>query len=141
MDAGEERDSFAYGSLGELVPWPDDEHFPNIPADEALDLFLGWVESRGLELWEHQEEALVDLAAGSHVILGTPTGSGKSLVALGLCFMAMCTDRRSYYTAPIKALVSEKFFELCDVLGRDNVGMITGDTVINAEARTCSSCS
>ena len=48
MDAGEERDSFAYGSLGELVPWPDDEHFPNIPADEALDLFLGWVESRGL---------------------------------------------------------------------------------------------
>ena len=134
MDAGEGRDPFAYGSLGELVPWPDDEHFPNIPADEALDLFLGWVESRGLELWEHQEEALVDLAAGSHVILGTPTGSGKSLVALGLCFMAMCTDRRSYYTAPIKALVSEKFFELCDVLGRDNVGMITGDTVINAEA-------
>ena len=134
MSTEEETGPFAYGSLGALVPWPDDEHFPNIPADEALELFLGWVESRGMELWEHQEEALLDLAAGNHVILGTPTGSGKSMVALGMCFMAMCTDRRSYYTAPIKALVSEKFFELCDVLGRDNVGMITGDTVINHEA-------
>ncbi len=134
MSADENNGAFAYGSLGDLVPWPDDEHFPNIPADEALELFLGWVESRGMELWEHQEEALLDLAAGNHVILGTPTGSGKSMVALGMCFMAMCTDRRSYYTAPIKALVSEKFFELCDVLGRDNVGMITGDTVINHEA-------
>ena len=134
MSTEEETGPFAYGSLGALVPWPDDEHFPNIPADEALELFLGWAESRGMELWEHQEEALLDLAAGNHVILGTPTGSGKSMVALGMCFMAMCTDRRSYYTAPIKALVSEKFFELCDVLGRDNVGMITGDTVINSEA-------
>ena len=134
MSTEEETGPFAYGSLGALVPWPDDEHFPNIPADEALELFLGWTESRSMELWEHQEEALLDLAAGNHVILGTPTGSGKSMVALGMCFMAMCTDRRSYYTAPIKALVSEKFFELCDVLGRDNVGMITGDTVINSEA-------
>ena len=134
MAEDEELDGFAYGSLGALVPWPDDEHFPNIPPDEALELFLGWVESRGLTLWDHQEEALLDLAAGNHVILGTPTGSGKSMVALGMCFMAMCTDRRSYYTAPIKALVSEKFFALCDILGRENVGMITGDTVINAEA-------
>ena len=134
MSAQEKTGAFAYGSLGDLVPWPDDEHFPNIPADEALELFLGWVEARGMQLWDHQEEALLDLAAGTHVILGTPTGSGKSMVALGMCFLAMCTDRRSYYTAPIKALVSEKFFELCDVLGRDNVGMITGDTVINAEA-------
>ena len=134
MSEIDERDVFSYGSLGDLVPWPDDEHFPNIPADEALELFMGWVDERGLTLWDHQEEALLDIAAGNHVILGTPTGSGKSLVALGMCFIAMCTDRRSYYTAPIKALVSEKFFELCDVLGRENVGMITGDTVINAQA-------
>lgn len=127
----DQRDS---ASLGRLVPWPDDEHFPNIPAEDALELFLGWVESRGVTLWEHQEEALLDLASGSHVILGTPTGSGKSLVALGLCFMAMCTDRRSYYTAPIKALVSEKFFDMVDLLGRDNVGMVTGDVTINPKA-------
>ena len=76
----------------------------------------------------------MDLAAGDHVILGTPTGSGKSLVALGMLFMAMAQGHRAYYTAPIKALVSEKFFDLVDVLGRDNVGMITGDTHINTAA-------
>ena len=127
------RDTDA-SELGALIPWPDDEHFPNIPAEDALELFMGWCESRGLELWPHQEEALLDLATGDHLILGTPTGSGKSLVALGLCFMACCTDRRSYYTAPIKALVSEKFFDMVRLLGRDNVGMVTGDVTINAEA-------
>ncbi len=67
-------------------------------------------------------------------ILGTPTGSGKSLVALGMHFMAIMTGKVSYYTAPIKALVSEKFFSLVDVLGRENVGMITGDVSINPYA-------
>ncbi|MCR8907803.1 DUF3516 domain-containing protein [Thermophilibacter sp. ET337] len=124
----------APGSLGRLIPWPDESTYPNIPAEEALDLFLGWVESRGIELWPHQEEALLSLAAGDHLILGTPTGSGKSMVALGMCFMSVCTDRRAYYTAPIKALVSEKFFDLVELFGRENVGMITGDAAINAEA-------
>ncbi len=124
----------AAGSLGRLIPWPDEETYPNIPAEEALDLFLGWVGSRGIELWPHQEEALLSLAAGDHLILGTPTGSGKSMVALGMCFMSVCTDRRAYYTAPIKALVSEKFFDLVELFGRENVGMITGDASINAGA-------
>lgn len=122
------------GSLGRLIPWQDDETYPNIPAEDALELFLGWVESRGMQLWDHQEEALLDLASGDHVILGTPTGSGKSMVAVGMLFIANCTNRRAYYTAPIKALVSEKFFNLVDLLGKDNVGMITGDVVINSEA-------
>ena len=122
------------GSLGRLIPWPDDETYPNIPAEDALELFLGWVESRGMQLWDHQEEALLDLASGDHVILGTPTGSGKSMVAVGMLFIANCTNRRAYYTAPIKALVSEKFFNLVNLLGKDNVGMITGDVVINSEA-------
>ncbi|WP_455136706.1 DEAD/DEAH box helicase [Thermophilibacter sp.] len=122
------------GSLGRLIPWPDDETYPNIGAEAALDLFLGWVESRGIELWPHQEEALLSLAAGDHLILGTPTGSGKSMVALGMCFMSVCCDRRAYYTAPIKALVSEKFFDLVELFGRENVGMITGDASINAGA-------
>ena len=79
-------------TLGQLIPWPDDESYANIPPEDALDLFLSWVESQGIEPWPHQEEALLDLAAGDHVILGTPTGSGKSLVALGMCFCAVCTN-------------------------------------------------
>ena len=128
-----------FGSLGALSPcwWePEDgsEPEPWLTADEAFERFLEWTGMRGIELWEHQEEALMDIAAGDHVILGTPTGSGKSLVALGMLFMAMAQGKRSYYTAPIKALVSEKFFDLVQVLGRDNVGMITGDTHINTTA-------
>lgn len=128
-----------FGSLGALSPcwWePEDgsEPEPWLKADRAFERFLEWTGSRGIELWEHQEEALMDLAAGNHVILGTPTGSGKSLVALGMLFMGMAQGKRSYYTAPIKALVSEKFFDLVQVLGRENVGMITGDTHINTSA-------
>lgn len=132
----------APGSLGELVPdlwfdpeqWPDYEPEAPLTPDEALERYLDWCAGRGMELWPHQEEALLDLAAGDHVILGTPTGSGKSMVALGLAYMTICQHRRAYYTAPIKALVSEKFFDLVEVLGRDNVGMITGDTHINTDA-------
>ena len=126
-------DPYAYASLAYMAPYADDDDFP-LPADEALERYLDWCAARGLELWEHQEEALLDIAAGNHVVLGTPTGSGKSMVALGMCFMALCAGERAYYTAPIKALVSEKFFELVDVLGRENVGMITGDVVINGDA-------
>lgn len=132
----------APGSLGELMPdlwfdpeqWPDHAPEPPLDAETALERYLDWCAGRGMELWPHQEEALLDLAAGDHVILGTPTGSGKSMVALGLAYMTICQHRRAYYTAPIKALVSEKFFDLVEVLGRDNVGMITGDTHINTDA-------
>lgn len=128
-----------HGSLGALSPswWEPaegEEPEPWLTPDEAFERFLSWCEDRGIELWPHQEEALMDLAAGDHVILGTPTGSGKSLVALGMLFLGMAQGRRAYYTAPIKALVSEKFFDLVEVLGRDNVGMITGDTHINTQA-------
>lgn len=132
--------AFAHGSLGRLAPawWEPAEGEPEpepwLSPDAALDRFLDWTTARGIELWSHQEEALMDLMVGDHVILGTPTGSGKSLVALGMQFMALATGKRSYYTAPIKALVSEKFFNLVEVLGRENVGMITGDAHINAEA-------
>ncbi|KFI56849.1 DEAD/DEAH box helicase [Bifidobacterium cuniculi] len=123
-----------YGSLGRLAPaWGD--HMETLDEDEIYERFFEWVaDTRGIEPWPHQEEAIMDLLDGDHVILNTPTGSGKSLVALGMHFAALCTRRRSYYTAPIKALVSEKFFDLVEVFGRDNVGMITGDSHINPEA-------
>ena len=88
----------------------------------------------GLRLYPHQEEALLEIATGANVILSTPTGSGKSLVAIGAHAVALAGDRRTFYTAPIKALVSEKFFALCDVFGPVNVGMMTGDARVNAEA-------
>jgi len=102
--------------------------------DEILSLFLDWVSSGGLTLYPAQEEALLEIMAGKHVILGTPTGSGKSLVALGLHFKAACEGKVSFYTSPIKALASEKFFSLCGELGPENVGMLTGDASINPEA-------
>ncbi len=102
--------------------------------DEILDLFLGWVGDIGFELYPAQEEALLEIMAGRHVILNTPTGSGKSLVALGMHFKALCEGKSCFYTSPIKALASEKFFDLCDGLGPDNVGMQTGDASINPEA-------
>lgn len=102
--------------------------------DEILDLFIGWTTDCGLELYPAQEEALLELMAGRHVILNTPTGSGKSLVALGLHFKGLCEGHKSFYTSPIKALASEKFFALCDELGPENVGMQTGDASINPDA-------
>ena len=121
------------GELGALAYHLYDTN-PELTEEEAFEAFTNWVADRGIELWPHQEEALMSLMVGDHVILGTPTGSGKSLVALGMHFMAMCFGETSYYTAPIKALVSEKFFSLVELLGRDNVGMITGDVHINTEA-------
>jgi superfamily II RNA helicase len=107
---------------------------PGTPPDELLDLFLGHVRTLGLELYPAQEEAILELFSGNHVILATPTGSGKSLVALAMHFLAMSEGRRSFYTAPIKALVNEKFFALCRDFGPDKVGMITGDAAVNREA-------
>jgi superfamily II RNA helicase len=103
--------------------------------DELMDLFLGYVRAIGLELYPAQEEALLEVFAGNHVLLSTPTGSGKSLVALAVHFLAMAEGKRSFYTAPIKALVSEKFFALCAELGADNVGMLTGDAAVNRDAK------
>ena len=79
-------------------------------ADQIFDIFLGWAMDAGFELYPAQEEALLELMADRHVVLDTPTGSGKSLVALGLHFRGLCEGRTSFYTSPIKALASEKFF-------------------------------
>src|SRR4051812_36505678 len=102
--------------------------------DAVFDAFSSWVEEQGLTLYPHQEEALIEIATGANVILNTPTGSGKSLVATGAHFAALAGKRTSFYTAPIKALVSEKFFALCAIFGAHNVGMLTGDASVNADA-------
>ncbi|MBO0890186.1 MAG: DEAD/DEAH box helicase, partial [Acidothermales bacterium] len=109
-------------------------HGADADPDSLLDAFTRWTAARGLRLYPHQEEALIEVLSGANVILSTPTGSGKSLVATGAHFAALSTGRRSFYTAPIKALVSEKFFALCDVFGAENVGMLTGDASVNPDA-------
>jgi superfamily II RNA helicase len=114
--------------LGRRVPHRD------ATDDAILERFLEFVAERGLELYPAQEEALLEIVAGKNVILSTPTGSGKSLVAAALHFAAMARGKRSVYTAPIKALVNEKFFALCRDFGPENVGMLTGDAAVNRGA-------
>ena len=102
--------------------------------DALFDAFSSWAEERGISLYPAQEEALIEVVSGANVILSTPTGSGKSLVAAGAHFTALAQDKVTFYTAPIKALVSEKFFDLCKLFGTENVGMLTGDASVNADA-------
>jgi len=119
-------------SLIDLVPA---DEVPDAELPEAVfEAFVEWAGERGFTLYPHQEDALLEIVSGANVILSTPTGSGKSLVAAAAHFAALANGRTTYYTAPIKALVSEKFFELCATFGAENVGMLTGDASVNAEA-------
>ena len=114
-------------TLAELMPESPDE-------DSLYAAFTEWTEAQGISMYPAQQDAVLELVTGANVILATPTGSGKSLVATAGHFIAMAQGRRSFYTAPIKALVSEKFFALCEVFGAENVGMLTGDASVNPEA-------
>ncbi|MFJ1928365.1 DEAD/DEAH box helicase [Streptomyces sp. NPDC088131] len=107
---------------------------PTDDPDALFEAFSSWTETQGITLYPAQEEALIEVVTGANVILSTPTGSGKSLVAAGAHFAALAQDKVTFYTAPIKALVSEKFFDLCKLFGTENVGMLTGDASVNADA-------
>ena len=116
-------------TLYDLIP--RGESFAN---DTLLGRFLEYVESRRLTLYPAQEAAILELFDEKNVILNTPTGSGKSLVATALHFKAIAQGKRSVYTCPIKALVNEKFMALCRDFGPDNVGLSTGDATVNHDA-------
>ena len=103
-------------------------------ADSVYEAFTGWAEQQGLSLYPYQEEAAIELFSGNNAVLATPTGSGKSMVAIAAHFAALADGRVTFYSAPIKALVSEKFFALCEVFGAKNVGMLTGDASVNSSA-------
>ncbi len=115
-------------ALVDLLPAPGAD-----PSD-VLDAFMVWAAGGGRPMYVHQEEASLALAAGDHVVLATPTGSGKSLVAMAGVALALNAGRRAVWTAPIKALVAEKFFDLVDLFGAQQVGLATGDASINADA-------
>ena len=114
--------------LADQLPPPGSD-----PVD-VVDAFAAWAAAGGRPLYPHQEEAALSLAAGEHVVLATPTGSGKSLAATVGIVLAVNRGRRAVWTAPIKALVAEKFFELVHLLGADQVGLATGDGAINTHA-------
>ena len=114
-------------TLTDLIP-------PAPDPDSVFDAFADWAKGQGFVLYPHQEEALIEIVSGGNVILSTPTGSGKSLVAAGAHFAALAQGQRTFYTAPVKALVSEKFFALCEQFGAVNIGMMTGDASVNPTA-------
>lgn len=105
-----------------------------VDPDEVYEAFAAWAAEGGRPLYPAQDEAVIELVSGANVVLSTPTGTGKSLVAAGAHFAALAEGKRSYYTAPIKALVSEKFFQLVELFGAQNVGMVTGDSSVNGDA-------
>ena len=125
-------------SLTDLLPRPpvDGAATPaaELDTDAVYDAVTTWAGDQGITLYPAQDEAFLEILTGSNVILSTPTGSGKSLVALAAHATALARGERTFYTAPIKALVSEKFFALCDVFGPENVGMLTGDASVNRDA-------
>jgi hypothetical protein len=102
--------------------------------DAVYDAFVAWAEGRGIRLYPAQDEAVMEIVSGAHVVLSTPTGTGKSLVAIAAHAAALARGGRSYYTAPIKALVAEKFFALVEIFGAERVGMVTGDSAVNPDA-------
>jgi superfamily II RNA helicase len=114
---------------------PTLEALPHVTDPDVLfEAFELWAGRQGLSLYPAQEEALIEIVSGANLILSTPTGTGKSLVAVGAHFAALSSGKRSFYTAPIKALVSEKFFALVETFGAENVGMMTGDSSVNSDA-------
>lgn len=126
--------------MASLTPFLPGDHSSPVAADDEsaqdriVDGFIASQEEIGRTLYPHQEEALLAIAAGDHVIAATPTGSGKTTIAYAALFAAMARGEQAYYTAPIKALVSEKFFDLVSQFGAENVGMMTGDSSVNHDA-------
>lgn len=116
-------------TLYDLLPRDGD-----FSSDALLGRFLDYAEGKGIRLYPAQEAAILEVFEGKNVILNTPTGSGKSLVAAALHFRALAQGRRSVYTCPIKALVNEKWLNLCKEFGPQNVGLSTGDATVNHDA-------
>lgn len=135
MESEDTAEKQKFENMAQAAVYLREKYGSDIPDEDILDAFFSQAKQMfAIDPWPHQEEAVISLISSNHTVANTPTGSGKSLIALGMHFIAMCRGKKSFYTAPIKALVSEKFFDLVKIFGAENVGMITGDSHINASA-------
>lgn len=128
------RTFHAAAPLNDALDKLEDAYGDNPDAQAIYDSFISYVTGTGKDLYPHQDLAFLEALEGNHLIVSTPTGSGKSMVAVAALFAALAQGKTGYYTAPLKALVSEKFFDLIGLFGAANVGMVTGDSTINADA-------
>lgn len=83
---------------------------------------------------DFQTEAVESIAAGKSVVVTAPTGAGKTLVAEAATYLGRTEGKRVFYTTPIKALSNQKFADLSDVYENGEVGLLTGDNVVNPDA-------
>jgi hypothetical protein len=109
-----------------------------MPAPSPADLELAFVDkffwSQGREPYPVQEQAISAIISGKSVLVTVPTGTGKTLMAKAGIFAALARGQRAVYTTPLRALTEEKFRELSDDFGPENVGFATGDYKINRDA-------
>src|SRR5699024_11357712 len=112
---------------------PDPEHGEEIEPVLLYDRFVEWADQRGIQLYPAQDEAITEVMEAKNVIMATPTGSGKSMVALAAHFYSLARGAPSYYTATIIALVSEKLFDLIESIDAEHVSMVTGVAAINRD--------
>lgn len=103
-------------------------------ARAATSLRARWVEGLSFTPDPFQIDALDAVEAGNSVLVAAPTGAGKTIVGQFGAYVAVQRGMRAFYTTPIKALSNQKYLELCELYGADNVGLATGDTSINSKA-------
>src|SRR3989338_2692468 len=82
-----------------------------------------------------QEDAIEAIEKNNSVVVSAPTGSGKTLIADYIIDKHRNDQKRIIYTAPIKALSNQKYKDFSEEYGADKVGLMTGDIVINPQAK------
>ena len=104
------------------------------PSPDSGDSHAWFADQLAFPLDRFQREACDAIVRGDDVVVAAPTGSGKTIVAEYALAATLKRRRRSFYTTPLKALSNQKFHDLVELFGEEQVGLLTGDVVINADA-------
>lgn len=103
-------------------------------AEIELEFYERFFISRGIDPYPVQEQAMGHIFAGRNVLVTVPTGTGKTLIAKAAILAALRSGKTAVYTTPLRALTEEKYRELADDFGAENVGFATGDYKVNSSA-------